>query len=83
MKRRDLLKAIRTAAGAAGLEFKPVRSRGDHEVFSLDGLIVPIARHRGIAEGTGARSSGSARRSSEGLMEMTRQRPVYEVTATP
>lgn len=52
MKRRDLLKTIRDAAHAAGLGFESVRSRGAHEVFSLDGLIIPVPRHREIAEGT-------------------------------
>ncbi len=52
MKRRDLLKTILTAARAAGLGFESVRSRGAHEVFSLDGLTIPVPRHREIAEGT-------------------------------
>lgn len=52
MKRRDLLRTIRDAAHAAGLGFESVRSGGAHEVFSLDGLSVLVARRREIAEGT-------------------------------
>lgn len=52
MKRRDLLKTIRDAPRAAGIGFVSIRSRGAHEVFSLDGLIIPVPRHREIAEGT-------------------------------
>lgn len=52
MKRRDLVKSIRDAASAAGLEFVSLRNIGGHEVFSLDGLRIPIPNHREIAEGT-------------------------------
>jgi predicted RNA binding protein YcfA (HicA-like mRNA interferase family) len=52
VKRRDLLRTISAAAGAAGLDFESVRPGGAHEVFSLDGLIIPVPRHREIAEGT-------------------------------
>lgn len=52
MKRRDLIKQIRVAATAAGLEFMSLRNSGGHEVFSLDGLRIPVPNHREIAEGT-------------------------------
>lgn len=52
MKRRDLIKQIRDAARAAGLEFRSLRHSGGHEVFSLDGLRIPVPNHRDIAEGT-------------------------------
>jgi predicted RNA binding protein YcfA (HicA-like mRNA interferase family) len=52
MKRRDLLQLIRDAASDAELEFTSLRNRGGHEVFSLDGLRIPIPNHREIAEGT-------------------------------
>lgn len=52
MKRRDLIRQIRDAADAAGLEFISLRNSGGHEVFSLDGLRIPVPNHREIAEGT-------------------------------
>lgn len=52
MKRRDLIKQIRDAARAVDLEFESLRNTGGHEVFSLDGLRIPVPNHREIAEGT-------------------------------
>lgn len=52
MKRRELIKQIRDAANSAGLEFVSLRNTGGHEVFSLDGLRIPVPNHREIAEGT-------------------------------
>lgn len=52
MKRRDLIKQLRDAASVAKLEFTSLRSTGGHEVFTLDGLRLPIPNHREIAEGT-------------------------------
>lgn len=52
MKRRDLIKQIRDTATTAGLEFVSLRNSGGHEVFSLDGLRIPVPNHREIAEGT-------------------------------
>jgi predicted RNA binding protein YcfA (HicA-like mRNA interferase family) len=52
VKRRDLVKQIRDAAKSAGIEFVSLRSSGGHEVFSLDGLRIPVPNHREIAEGT-------------------------------
>lgn len=52
MKRRDLIKRIREAADAAGVEFVSLRNAGGHEVFSLGGLRIPVPNHREIAEGT-------------------------------
>ncbi|MFP4634642.1 MAG: type II toxin-antitoxin system HicA family toxin [Nitriliruptoraceae bacterium] len=34
------------------MEFASLRNTGGHEVFSLDGLRIPIPNHREIAEGT-------------------------------
>jgi hypothetical protein len=50
VKRRDLIRQITKAAKAKGMRFEPVRSR-KHDAFSLDGLIIPIPRHREIGEG--------------------------------
>jgi hypothetical protein len=52
MKRRDLIRQLRDAAREAGLEFTSLPNTGGHEVFSLDGLRIPIPNHREIAEGT-------------------------------
>lgn len=52
MQRRDLIRRLRDAAGEAALEFVSLRNTGGHEVFSLDGLRIPIPNHREIAEGT-------------------------------
>ncbi len=52
MKRRDLIWQRRDAANDAGLEFASLRNTGGHEVFSLDGLRIPIPIHRELAEGT-------------------------------
>ncbi|MEX0592910.1 MAG: type II toxin-antitoxin system HicA family toxin [Nitriliruptoraceae bacterium] len=52
MKRRDLIKGIHDAALAANLEFVSLRNAGDHELFSLDGLRIPVPNHREITEGT-------------------------------
>ena len=40
------------SAADAALDFVPLRNTGGHEVFSLDGLRIPIPNHREIAEGT-------------------------------
>ena len=52
MKRRDLISQLRDAANGAALEFRSLRNTGGHEVFSLDGLRIPIPNHREIAEAT-------------------------------
>lgn len=52
MKRRDLIRQLRAAASDAKLEFTSLRNTGGHEVFSLDGLRIPVPNHREIAEGT-------------------------------
>ncbi len=52
MKGRDLIRQLRDTAADATLEFVSLRNTGGHEVFSLDGLRIPIPNHREIAEGT-------------------------------
>ena len=51
MERRDLIRQVRDAANDAGLEFASLRNTGGHELFSLDGLRIPVPNHREIAEG--------------------------------
>ena len=52
MKRRDLIRQLRDAGDDAGLEFTSLRNTGGHEVFSLEGLRIPIPNHGEVAEGT-------------------------------
>lgn len=47
-RRRDVLKKINKAAKASGLDWSEVREGANHTVFSLDGLMIPIARHNEI-----------------------------------
>lgn len=44
-KRRDIIKAITKAAKAQGLSFDLDHEGGNHTVYSLDGLMIPIGRH--------------------------------------
>ena len=52
MKRNDLIREIRAAAKAKGIEFKLARHGANHDVWSCDGLTVPIPRHREIGSRT-------------------------------
>ncbi|HEY9312985.1 hypothetical protein [Williamsia sp.] len=45
--RNDVLKKIAKAAKAEGLDFDFVREGGNHSVYQLDGLAIPIGRHKG------------------------------------
>jgi hypothetical protein len=49
-KRRDLLSTIRQAAQAQGLEWVEIREGARHTVYALDGLRIPVPRHRDIDE---------------------------------
>lgn len=44
--RSEVLKKITEAAKAKGLEFAKAREGGNHTIYSLDGLMIPIGRHR-------------------------------------
>jgi hypothetical protein len=48
MKRDELVRSIRKAAKAQGLEFESLRQGAEHEVFVLGGVRVTIPRHREI-----------------------------------
>lgn len=50
MRKRDLIRTIKDAAKDAGLDFELKRQGGNHEMWSLDGLTLPIPRHRDINE---------------------------------
>lgn len=47
-KRRDVLSIIGKAARAQGLEWVVVREGARHTVYALDGLRIPVPRHRDI-----------------------------------
>lgn len=44
-KTSAVIRNIETAARKAGLTWEHLREGGNHTIYSLDGLIVPIARH--------------------------------------
>jgi hypothetical protein len=44
-KTATVIRNIEKAAKNAGLTFQYLRQGGNHTIYSLDGLIVPIARH--------------------------------------
>ncbi|AYR01264.1 HicA-like toxin [Mycobacterium phage Oscar] len=44
-KRTEVIAKIRKAAKAAGVPFELHRQGGNHELYSLDGIMVPIGRH--------------------------------------
>jgi hypothetical protein len=44
-KTATVIRNIESAAKKAGLTFAYLRQGGNHTIYSLDGLIVPIARH--------------------------------------
>ncbi len=79
MKRRDLIRQLRDVASDAGVEFTSLRNTGGHEVFSLDGLRIPVPNHREIASRhrkiDHATGGSQARR---GVVDMN----TYQVTAT-
>lgn len=47
-KTNTVIRNIERAARAAGLTFELQREGGNHTIYSLDGLIIPIARHPSI-----------------------------------
>ena len=49
-KRKALIRALRKAARSQGMEFFLLRQGGNHEVYSLNGLMIPIPRHTEIDE---------------------------------
>ncbi|APC43670.1 HicA-like toxin [Mycobacterium phage LilPharaoh] len=49
-KRTEVIAKIRKAARAKGLDFIFVREGANHEIWSLDGINIPISRHSYIHE---------------------------------
>jgi hypothetical protein len=50
VKRAKLLQTIGSAAQRAGGDWRLVRDRGDHEIWSLDGIQIVVPRHREVNE---------------------------------
>lgn len=50
-KRTEVIKKIEKAAKAQGMAFALKRHGGNHDVYSLDGLPVPLGRHRDFDAG--------------------------------
>ena len=48
--RKDIIKCIRLAAKNKGIDFTLLRQGGNHEVWDLDGVRIPIPRHSDIPE---------------------------------
>jgi hypothetical protein len=49
---RDIVKRITKEARRKGLEFVLHRECGKHTIYSLDGTLIPIPRHREVNEMT-------------------------------
>ncbi len=47
-RRRDVLKTIQQAAKEAGIDWELDHEGGNHTVYKLGGLMVPIPRHNEI-----------------------------------
>lgn len=45
-KRSEILKAITKAAAAKGMVFEFSRRGGNHDIYKLDGVMIPIGHHR-------------------------------------
>ncbi|QFG08482.1 hypothetical protein SEA_GUANICA15_98 [Mycobacterium phage Guanica15] len=48
--RTEVIAKIRKAARAKGLTFEFEREGGNHEIWNLDGIRVPISRHKYVHE---------------------------------
>lgn len=51
MKRRELINRITKEAQANNLTFELKRNGARHDVYSLDGLTIPVERHRELDNG--------------------------------
>ena len=51
-KPRDIVKRIAAEAKRQGLNFALDREGANHTIYSLDGIIIPIPRHREVNERT-------------------------------
>ena len=62
-KPRDIVKRIAAEAKRQGLNFVLDREGANHTIYSLDGIIIPIPRHRESTSAPPRGSTASARRS--------------------
>jgi hypothetical protein len=49
-KRTEVIKKIQEAATARGMTFDFKRRGGNHDIYDLDGLMIPIKRHRELTD---------------------------------
>jgi hypothetical protein len=49
-KRAEILSLIEKAAKAAELKFMLLREGANHSIYDLDGVMIPIARHRELGQ---------------------------------
>ena len=49
-KRAEIIRNIERAAKAAELKFMQVREGANHSIYDLDGVMIPIARHRELGQ---------------------------------
>lgn len=47
-QRREIIKRIKKTAKAQGMDFIERREGGKHTIYDLDGVMIPIPRHRDI-----------------------------------
>jgi len=52
VKRRDLVKRVAREAKRRGVEWRFCREGGNHSIYLLDGMVVPIPRHNEVCENT-------------------------------
>lgn len=48
MRRRDLIKTIAAEAARQGLAWELARTGANHDIYRLDGLMIPVGRHRDL-----------------------------------
>ncbi|HIX00794.1 MAG TPA: hypothetical protein H9871_11720 [Candidatus Nesterenkonia stercoripullorum] len=51
-QRREIITKITKAAKSSGMEFTERREGARHTLYDLDGIMIPIPRHRDIPEKT-------------------------------
>ncbi len=49
-KRADIISKIQKAAKSAELKFMLLREGANHTIYDLDGVMIPIARHRELGQ---------------------------------
>jgi hypothetical protein len=50
VKRKDLVKKIAVAARRQKAEWKVLREGANHTIYTLDGTVIPVPRHRELGE---------------------------------